>query len=97
MCILLIGYVPFRQPSRPLQPPKSLQIASEAKYNLRFEISDPNYVLIHVHIAYMAWTLFAAFKATTASKQPQISNMTSNLRVLLGKLHHRGKRGRKEI
>ena len=28
----------------------SLQTASEVKLDLRFEISDPNYLLIHVHI-----------------------------------------------
>ena len=29
------------------------QTASDIKYDLRFEISDPNYLIIHVHIAYM--------------------------------------------
>ena len=46
----------------------NLQTASEVKSDLRFEISDPNYILIHVHIAYMAWALLAASKATTTSK-----------------------------
>ena len=58
----------------------SLQTASEVKSDLRFEISDPNYILIHVHIAYMVWALLAASEATTASKQPQRSNLTSNLK-----------------
>ena len=58
----------------------SLQIASEVKSNLRFETSDPNYLLIHVHIAYMEWALLAASKATTASKQPQRSNLTSDFK-----------------
>ena len=49
----------------------SLQTASEVNSDLRFQISDPNYLLIHVHIAYMVWTLLAASKVTTASKQPQ--------------------------
>ena len=30
----------------------SLQTASEVKSDLRFEISDPNYLLIRVHITY---------------------------------------------
>ena len=46
----------------------SLQTALEVKSDLRFEISDPNYLLIHVHIAYMVWALLAASKATTSSK-----------------------------
>ena len=57
----------------------SLQTASEVKSDLRFEISDPNYLLIHVHIDYMIWALLAASEAITASKQPQRSNMTSDL------------------
>ena len=56
----------------------SLQTASEVKSDLRFKISDPNYLLIHVHIAYMVWTLLAASEATTASKQPGRSNLTSD-------------------
>ena len=32
----------------------SLQTALEITYGLRFEISDPNYLLFHMHIAYMA-------------------------------------------
>ena len=35
----------------------------------RFEISDPNYLLIHVHIVFMVWALLAASEATTVSKQ----------------------------
>ena len=54
-----------------LQGHYSLQTASEVKSDLRFEISDPNYLLIHVHIADMAWALRAASEVTTASKQPQ--------------------------
>ena len=46
----------------------SLQTASEFDSDLRFEISDPTYLLIHVHIAYMVWTLLAASEATAASK-----------------------------
>ena len=53
----------------------SLQTASEVKSDLRFEISDPIYLLFHVHIAYMVWPLLAASEATTASKQPQRSNL----------------------
>ena len=55
----------------------SLLTASEVKSDLIFEISDPYYLLIHVHIAYMVWALLAGSEATTASKQPQRSNLTS--------------------
>ena len=58
----------------------SLQTASEVKSDLIFEISDPNYLLIHVHIAYMVWIFLAASKATKASKQPRKSNLTSYLK-----------------
>ena len=54
--------------------------ASEVKYGLRFEINDPNYLLIHVNIADMVWALMAASEATTASKQPRRSNLTSDLK-----------------
>ena len=56
-----------------------LQTASEVRSGLRFEISDLNYLHIHVHIAYMVWTLLTASEATTASKQPHSSNFTSDL------------------
>ena len=42
--------------------------ASEVKSGIRFEISDLNYLHIHVHIAYMVWNLLTASEATTASK-----------------------------
>ena len=42
-----------------------LQTASEVRSGLSFEISDLNYLHIHVHIAYLFW---AHFVATTASK-----------------------------
>ena len=58
----------------------SLQTTSEVKSDLRIEISDPNYLLIHVHIDYMVWALLAASEATKASKQPQRSNLTSDLK-----------------
>ena len=57
-----------------------LQTASEFDFDLRFEVSVPNYLLIHVHIAYMIWGLLAASKATTTSKQPQRSNLNSYLK-----------------
>ena len=61
----------------------SLQTASEVKYDLRFEISDLNYLHIHVHIAYMFWARFEALlvasEATTASKRPWRSDLTSDL------------------
>ena len=60
-----------------------LQTASEVRSDLRFEISDLDYLHIHVHIAYMFWAHFEALmvasEATTASKRPQISNFTSDL------------------
>ena len=56
-----------------------LQTASEVRSDLRFEISDLNYLHIHVHIAYMFWARFEALlvvsEATTASK----SKLTSDL------------------
>ena len=58
----------------------SLQTAFKVKSDLIFEISDPNYLLIHVHIAYMVWALLAASEATTAFKQPQRSNLTLYLK-----------------
>ena len=57
-----------------------LQTASEVRSDLRFEISDLNYLHIHVHIAYMVWTLLTASEATMASKQPQRSDLTSDLK-----------------
>ena len=54
-----------------------LQTALEVQYVLIFEISECNYLFIHVHIAYMVWALLAASEATTASKQPRRSNLTS--------------------
>ena len=57
-----------------------LQTASEVRSDLRFEISDLNYLHIHVHIAYMVWTLLTASEATTASKQPRRSDLTSDLK-----------------
>ena len=57
-----------------------LQTASEVRSDLRFEISDLNYLHIHVHIAYMVWTLLTASEATMASKQPQRSDLRSYLK-----------------
>ena len=48
--------------------------------DLGFEISDLNYQLIHVHVAYMVWTLLASLEATMASKQPPRSDLTSDLK-----------------
>ena len=82
MCILLIWYWPLltaseattasKQPWRPNLTSilKSVTSASEVKYALRWEISDPNYLLVHVQIFYMVWAFLAASEATTASKQP---------------------------
>ena len=44
----------------------SLRTASYIKFNLIFEISDPNYLLIHMHIVFIVWVLLAASEATTA-------------------------------
>ena len=43
-------------------------------------MSDPNYLLIHVHIAYVVWALLAASEASTVSQQPRRSNLTSDLK-----------------
>ena len=55
----------------------SLQTASEIRSDLRFEISDLNYLHIHVHIAYMVWILLTATEATTVSKQLRRSDLNS--------------------
>ena len=57
-----------------------LQRASEVRSDLRFEISDPKYLHIHVHIAYMEWSLLTASEATMASKQPRRSDLISDLK-----------------
>ena len=44
------------------------------------KISDLFYLHIHVHIAYMVWTLLTASEATMASKQPRRSDLTSYLK-----------------
>ena len=50
--------------------------------DLRFKISDPNYVLLHVHIVYMVWALLAASEATTASKQPRRSKLSLQVKLV---------------
>ena len=45
--------------------------------DLIIQISVPIY--LPVHIAYMVWALLEASEATTASKQPQRSDKTSDL------------------
>ena len=57
-----------------------LQTALEVKYDLRFEISDLNYLHIYVHIAYMVRTLLTASEATMASKLPRKSDLISVLK-----------------
>ena len=61
MCIFLIWHGLF------WQPPNSLggQILPHI-WN-----QWPNYLLIHVHIAYMVWAFLPASEDTTASKQPR--------------------------
>ena len=56
--------------------------ASQVKSDLRFQISDPNYLLIHVHIVYMVWFLLAASEATTASKQPLRSKLSLQVKLV---------------
>ena len=63
-----------------LQGHYNLQTASKVKSDLIFKISGPNYLLNHVHIVYMVLALLAASEATTASKQPRRSNLTSDLK-----------------
>ena len=38
----------------------SLQTASEVKSELIFEISDPSYLFIYVHIVDMVWALYGS-------------------------------------
>ena len=56
--------------------------APEVNSDLRFEISDLDYLHIQVHIAYMVWTLLTASEATMASKQSQRSNLASELKFV---------------
>ena len=57
-----------------------LQTPSEVRSDLKFENSDLNYLHIHVHIAYLVWTLLTASEATMTSKQPWRSDLTSDLK-----------------
>ena len=45
-----------------------LQTASEVWSDLRFEISDLDYLHMHARIVYMAWAFLTASEAATASK-----------------------------
>ena len=60
----------------------SLQTALEDRSDLKFEISDLNYLHIYVHIVYMVWNLLVASEATAASKWPRSSNFTSDLELV---------------
>ena len=75
---LLEGVIFGMDPFGSLGGRYGLQTASEVRSVLRFEISDLDYLHIHVHIVYMAWTLLTASEATTASKQPRRSDLTSD-------------------
>ena len=68
--------VPFGAPETTKASKQIIEVKSEQ----RFEMSDPNYLLIHVHIVYMVWVLLASSEATTASKQPLRSTMVSDLK-----------------
>ena len=52
--------------------------ASEVRSDLRFEISDLNYLHNHVYIVYIA--PLGGSEASAASNQPQRSNLTSDLK-----------------
>ena len=52
-----------------------LQTALEVRSDLRFEISDLNYLHIHVHIPYMVLTLLVALEA--------VSEVGSDLRAFV--------------
>ena len=65
MSILFIWDGPFLEASEATTASKQPR---EVKSDLKFEISDPNYLLIHMHIVYMVWALLVASKATAASK-----------------------------
>ena len=61
--------------------------ASEVKYDLRFEIRDPNYRLFYEHIVDMVWFLLAA------SKQPLRSKLSLLVKLVIPiyymtKFHH---------
>ena len=58
----------------------SLLTASEVKSDLTFEISDLNYLHIHVHIAYIVQTLLTASRPTAACKQSRRLDLTSDLK-----------------
>ena len=60
----------------------SLQTALEVKTDLRFEISDPIYLLIHVHIVYIVCALLVASEATTASKWPRRSKLKLQVKLV---------------
>ena len=42
-----------------------------------------NYLLIHVHIVYMIWTILAASEGNTDSKLPRMINLTSDLKKVI--------------
>ena len=54
--------------------------AFEGKSDLSLETSDHKNLLIQVHIAFNVGALLSASEATTASKQPQRSYLTSDLK-----------------
>ena len=56
-----------------------LQTASEVRSDLRFEISDLDYLHIHVHIAYMFWARFEAL--LVASEATITSEVKSDIRL----------------
>ena len=45
---------------------------------------DANFLFIHVQIAHVVWAILAASQVTTASKRPQRSNLTSDLKQCSG-------------
>ena len=54
----------------------------EVKSELIFEISDPNYLLIHVHVVYIVGALLPASEAATASEQPWMSKPSLQVNLL---------------
>ena len=80
-------HIAYTNPFDSLRGNYSLQTDLEVKSDLRFDISDLSYLHIHVHIAYMFWPhfegLLVASEATSVSKQPQRSNLTSELKSVM--------------
>ena len=59
-----------------------LETALEVKSDPRFEISDLDYLHIHVHIAYIVWILLWPLRPLQPPKQPRRSDLTSDWKLV---------------